>query len=154
LACDPFDSVAVARLLSLKGRPVKKGLIVIGSDPIVFADELALLNDVDEARVLRTWPGPNTWLVPNVRFPPWITGGRATIAVRVPGHSQSRRLCARFGGPLVSTSANPAGCPAARNELTVRRYFGDALDYVLHGQTAGESAPSRIRDAVTGDRFR
>ena len=40
LACDPFDAGAVARVLDLKGRPVAKGLIVIGASPEVFAAEI------------------------------------------------------------------------------------------------------------------
>jgi len=154
LACDPFDGDAAARLLDLKRRSIRKGLILIGADVSDFGDELSLLNDIDEARVLRSWPGPDTWLVPNVRFPTWISGGRSKVAVRVPGHSQSRRLCERFGGPLVSTSANPSGRPAARNELAVRRYFGGDIEYLLHGATAGAGSASRIRDAQTGVRYR
>jgi len=154
LACDPFDLGAVARVLDLKGRSVSKGLIVIGADADDFADELAKLNEVDEARVRKSWPGANTWLVPNERFPHWITGGRETVAVRVPAHRQARRLCATFGGPLVSTSANPSGRPASRSELTVRRYFSGGVDFVLHGSTGGNASPSEIRDAASGARFR
>jgi L-threonylcarbamoyladenylate synthase len=154
LACDPFDLEAVAKVLALKGRAVSKGLIVIGADADDFADELAELNEVDEARVRRSWPGAHTWLVPNARFPYWISGGRETVAVRVPAHRQARRLCATFGGPLVSTSANPSRRPAARSELQVRRYFSGNVDRVLHGSTGGNAAPSEIRDAVSGVRFR
>jgi len=154
LACDPFDCDAVDRLLELKGRSVSKGLILIGAEVTDFALELTLLNDPAEARVSATWPGANTWLVPNVRFPRWITGGRTTVAVRVPGHAQARRMCARFGGPLVSTSANPSGRPPALNAITVRRYFDGAVDYVLHGETVGDGMPSQIRDATSGDRLR
>jgi hypothetical protein len=38
--------------------------------------------------------------------------------------------------------------------LAVRRYFADKVDHVLHGELAGSAAPSRIRDAVSGARFR
>ncbi len=154
LACDPFDTAAVSRLLDLKGRSIRKGLILIGADESDFAPELAALSELDAARVRRSWPGPETWLVPNRQFPSWITGGRASVAVRVPGHDQARTLCAIFGSALVSTSANPAGRPAARTELAVRRYFADSVDLVLHGELAGNSSPSRIRDAVSGARFR
>jgi len=154
LACDPFDAAAVARVLELKRRSVSKGLIVIGADAAVFAAELARVDDVTATRVARSWPGPETWLLPNHSFPTWITGGREEVAVRVPGHQQSRQLCADFGGPLVSTSANLSGRPEARNELTVRRYFGAYVDYVLPGQVAGASAPSRIRHAMSGRRLR
>jgi L-threonylcarbamoyladenylate synthase len=154
LACDPFDAAAVSRLLDLKGRSIRKGLILIGADESDFAAEMAALGELDAARVRRTWPGPETWLVPNRQFPSWITGGRSAVAVRVPGHLQARSLCAIFGSALVSTSANPSGRPPARTELAVRRYFADEIDHVLHGEVAGSAAPSRIRDAVTGARFR
>ncbi len=154
LACDPFDADAVSRLIELKGRPTAKGLIVIAATDADFAIELSMLGELDAARVRRTWPGPETWLVPNRRFPSWITGVHATVAVRVPAHQQARRLCERFGGALVSTSANPAGRRAARNGLAVRRYFGGGIDYLLSGEVGAMAAPSRIRDAVSGARVR
>ncbi len=154
LACDPFDADAVLRLIDLKGRSVAKGLIVIGATDQDFAIELAALGEIDAARVRRSWPGPETWLVPNRRFPSWITGAHATVAVRVPGHQQARRLCERFGGPLVSTSANPASRPPARDGLAVRRYFGDEIDYQLSGEVGAMTEPSRIRDAASGTRVR
>jgi L-threonylcarbamoyladenylate synthase len=147
LACNAFDSDAVARLLQLKGRSVDKGLIVIGSDASFFAAELAAVDERTAAEVLDSWPGPETWLLPNRSFPFWITGRRPEVAVRVPGHLQSRQLCARLGGALVSTSANRSDRIAARNELTVRRYFGDGVDYVLPGRVDGAASPSRIRHA-------
>ena len=77
----------------LKRRSIRKGLILIGADESDFAPEMAALSELDAARVRRTWPGPETWLVPNRQFPSWITGGRASVAVRVPGHVQARTLC-------------------------------------------------------------
>jgi L-threonylcarbamoyladenylate synthase len=154
LACDPFNGAAVARLLDLKRRSVTKGLIVIASDATEFADELAALDEVSAARVCASWPNAETWLLPNRSFPGWITGNRAEVAVRVPGHAQARALCARFGGALVSTSANPSNRVPARTQLAVRRYFGAHLDYVLPGHVAGAAAPSRIRRAVSGATIR
>jgi L-threonylcarbamoyladenylate synthase len=154
LACDPFDAAAVARLLDLKGRAISKGLIVIAAEDYEFDPELRELSKAQSTRVRRSWPGPETWLVPNLRFPAWITGDRATVAVRVPGHAQARRLCAEFGGPLVSTSANPSARPPARTELATRRYFQGRVDMILHGMVRGKGAPSRIRDAASGTQVR
>jgi L-threonylcarbamoyladenylate synthase len=154
LACDAFDSDAVARVLQLKSRSVAKGLIVIGGDPSIFVSELAAVDERTAAEVLRSWPGPETWLLPNRSFPFWITGGRPDVAVRVPGHLQSHQLCARFGGALVSTSANLGGRLSARDELRVRRYFGTGVDYVLPGRVGGAKSPSRIRHAISGATIR
>jgi len=154
LACDPFDPDAVARVLALKGRAPARGLIVIGAEAETFAPEIAALSPAVAKQVRASWPGADTWIVPNVRFPRWVTGARTTIAIRVPGHAQARALAARFGGPLVSTSANPSRRPPARTELHARRYFHDRVDCVLAGSTCGGGRPSRIRDAVSGQRLR
>jgi len=149
LACDAFSKSAVARLLTLKNRAQEKGLIVIGAQPDVFQPELASLTETQLRTVNASWPGAVTWLLPTQRFPHWITGGRLTVAVRVPGHEQSRALSRAFGGPLVSTSANYAGRSAARNSLQAARFASrePAVGYLLPGATlAPATGPSEIRD--------
>jgi L-threonylcarbamoyladenylate synthase len=154
LACDPADEATVLRILEMKQRPASKGLILIGAEPAMFQRELAAVDAATAARVVDSWPGAETWLLPNREFPPWITGSNSAVAVRVPGHAQARRLSARFGAPLVSTSANRSGRPAARNALTVRRYFGAQVDYILPGSVGESTTPSRITDATSGRRVR
>ncbi|WP_434457369.1 Sua5/YciO/YrdC/YwlC family protein [Stutzerimonas urumqiensis] len=150
LGCDPWDSDAVYRLLELKERPVEKGLILI-ADSIRQFD--FLLDELPSAwldRLASTWPGPNTWLVPHRnRLPEWITGRHDTVALRVTDHPLARELCALVG-PLVSTSANPAGRPAARSRLRVEQYFPGELDRVVGGALGGRKNPSIIRDLATG----
>lgn len=149
LACDPLHSGAVARLLAVKSRSPDKGLILIAAEAEVFAPELDSLAVPEREMVLDSWPGRVTWLLPSSRFPHWITGGRDTVAVRVPGHAQARALCAAFGGPLVSTSANASGQPAILGRFKAQAFASQhpGIDYVLPGETsAGSSGPSEIRD--------
>ena len=149
LACDPFDGRAVARLLGVKSRDPGKGLIVIGAEASYFEPELAGLSEGDRRVVESSWPGAVSWLVPNARFPWWISGARSRgvsrVAIRVPGHAQSRAICAAFGGPLVSTSANPSGRASTANELHVRRWFQSSVDYVVPGRTSARDRPSELR---------
>ena len=146
LACDPFDGRAVARLLAAKRRSPAKGLILIGARPSCFAPELVALAPDLRAAIEASWPGPVTWLIPSARFPWWISGGASKlVALRVPGHAQARALCASFGGPLVSTSANLAGRPSAAHQLQVRRWLQGAVDCVLPGATSGRKGPSQLR---------
>lgn len=150
LACDPFDALAVTRLLALKGRPVEKGLILIGACAEVFEPELSLLCEPDRAQILASWPGAETWILPNCQFPYWITGANSGVAVRVPGHPQARALAEAFDGPLVSTSANPSGLPAPVSALGARRRmatrdFPGPDDYILPGEVLTPGAPSRIQ---------
>jgi len=72
------------------------------------------------------------------------------VALRVSDHPQVRELCALVG-PLISTSCNPAGRPAARTRLRVEQYFHGDLDHVLGGALGGRRNPSVIRDLVSGE---
>ena len=154
LACDPLDPRAVYRLLELKLRPVEKGLILIAADYGQLAPFVAWREKELPEKVRTGWPGPRTWLLPAApHLPAWITGGRDRVAVRVTAHPVAAELCRRFGGPLVSTSANRSGLPPARNPLQVRLRCPGA-DLVLHGPTGGLENPTPIRDATTGEVLR
>ncbi len=154
LGCDPFNGDAVARVLALKQRPLAKGLILVAA---TFEQLDFLLCDLSEAqsRTLKdSWPGPNTWLVPHHgRIPVWVCGQHATVAVRVSAHPLVRALCTAYGGPLVSTSANPQGLPPARWGFQARRYFGATIGY-LPGAVDHNAKPSVIRDLITGATLR
>ncbi len=163
LACDPSDPVAVNRLLGLKGRSASKGLILVGADVAAFADELDPLPPEQRCLILESWPGPVTWILPSDRFPPWVGGGRDTVAVRVPGHPGIRDLCAAYGGPLVSTSANRSGAAPARNRWQARAWLrglrrrgvpARRLPFLLPGETLGRRRPSDIRTLDGGARRR
>jgi L-threonylcarbamoyladenylate synthase len=150
LGCDPWDEEAVYRLLAIKSRPVDKGLIMVADNirqfDFLFEDFPELWLD----RMASTWPGPNTWLVPHQNLlPEWVTGIHETVALRVSDHPTVRELCALVG-PLISTSANPAGRPAARTRIRVEQYFRGQVDAVLGGNLGGRRNPSTIRDVATG----
>jgi L-threonylcarbamoyladenylate synthase len=155
LGCDPLDGAAVYRLLELKRRPVEKGLILIAAR---FEQLRPYVAEVDEARLrpaLESWPGPHTWLLPAAPgLPDWLSGSHDTLAVRVTAHPVAAALCTACDSPLVSTSANPAGRPPARNALGVRLMFGSAVDFIVHGEVSGADSPTSIRDLVTGKLIR
>lgn len=151
LGCDPFDPDAVARLLHLKHRPVAKGLILVASDVSQVDFLLAGLSGEARATLAESWPGPTTWLLPHHgSVPSWISGQHATVAVRVSSHPALAALCDAYGGPLVSTSANPGGARPARAIFQVYNYFGSALDYVLPGRLGARMRPTVIRDLASG----
>ena len=175
LACDPLDPAAVARVVQLKHRPPRRGFILIAADPAEFDAELDELTDAKRKQVLTSWPAADakagakaqpavTQILPNRTYPIWVspqnaaaaTGRQrqATLAARVTGHPQARALCERFGGALLSTSANPSGRVAATSALRVQHYFAGALDYLLPGAVLVPGAPSGIRDARSGEWLR
>ena len=151
LECNPFDCEAVFRLLELKQRPVQAGLILVAASFAQIKPLLKPLPHDNECRVIATWPGPVTWLWPVFSdLPFWIRGNHGTIAVRVTNHPILATLCQHWGGPLISTSANPHGRNPARSALQVRNYFGDNIDFIVHGQLGNQQKPTQIRDVRDG----
>ncbi|MDO3387723.1 L-threonylcarbamoyladenylate synthase [Gilvimarinus sp. SDUM040013] len=151
LGADPANPRAIARLLDLKHRPRDKGLILIAASLAQVEPWLVSLPSDLRAQLEASWPGPNTWLVPNCAIAsPWVTGNHTSVALRVTDHPVAKALCLAFGGPLISTSANPQKRPAAKTAVEVRRYFGRKLDFIAPGQTSGRRQPSQIRDLLTG----
>jgi len=147
LGCDPCNRSAVLRLLRIKRRPIKKGLIVLAANTVQLTP---YLNDIP-TQVAASWPGPHTWLLlPRAGVPGWITGRHKTIAVRVTAHAQAAALCHAAGMAIVSTSANRAGESPMRSDREVLRRFGRLVDYVLPGRVGNARMPTPIRDAGTG----
>lgn len=151
LGCDPLNAQAVMRLLDIKRRPIEVGLILIAAD---FSQVEAFLEPLSaplRRKTFATWPGPVTWLLPaRPDVPIWLRGRHDSLAVRITAHAGCAALCRTFGGPLVSTSANPHGRDPARTALQVHRYFGASIDYLLPGPPGTRLRPSEIRDARTG----
>ena len=152
LGCDPFDEAAVLRLLAIKQRPVDKGVILIAGALDQFDGLLdwEALEPAQRQAVLDSWPGPNTWIVPTTaRVPRWITGSHDGVAVRVSAHPDVIALCAAFGGPLVSTSANLAGEPPAFSREALDPRVAAEVDGVGTGETGGPTSPQGNPDART-----
>ncbi|MBA2779367.1 L-threonylcarbamoyladenylate synthase [Billgrantia kenyensis] len=155
LGCDPDNDEAVAHLLRLKQRDPAKGLILVAASIGQFAPWLEGLAPELHAPLVASWPGPNTWLVPdNGRTHALVRGGHDCVALRVSDHPGVTALCQAFGGPIVSTSANKASEPSAMSAEEVSETFGDELDAILEGELGGLKRPSTIRDLRTGQVLR
>lgn len=152
LSCDPDSRAAVARLLQIKQRSESKGLILVAAHIEQLGTLLSGLNPEQLDALRATWPGPATWLLPHRgRVPPWVCGAHDTVAVRVSDHPVVSSLCTAWGGPLVSTSANPGGALPAREAFQVRRYFGGSVSCFVPGRVGSSARPTAIRHLVSGD---
>ncbi|KJS09351.1 MAG: tRNA threonylcarbamoyladenosine biosynthesis protein RimN [Gammaproteobacteria bacterium BRH_c0] len=155
LGCDPLNRGAMDEILRLKGRAERKGVILIASSADQARPFVGDLTDTEWDRLVQPMPSPVTWVVPASDYAPvWITGGRATLALRITRHPVAAALCRAFGAPLVSTSANPQGLPPARNALKVRCYFAEQLADITPGAVGAATRPSQIRDIRSGQILR
>lgn len=155
LGCDPLCEQAVGKLLAIKQRPEKKGLILIAADfqqiaPYLVTDAAML------ERIMPTWPGPVTWAIPVQDWvPEWLTGTYNTLAVRITDHPLVKALCLAYNSPLVSTSANPVGQKPARNALQMRKYFPGIREILaVPGDTGKLKQTTPIYLATDGRRLR
>lgn len=151
LGCLPDDARAVARLLAIKRRSWRKGLLLVAAT----LEQIERYADLDASplrdEILASWPGPHTWVLPARRaVPKALTGGRRSIAVRLTAHPVAAALCLRARSALVSTSANLTRRPPLRTALAVRRALGAAIDDVVAGPLGGLASPTTIRDGMTG----
>lgn len=144
LAADPFSEEGVARVFALKGRGAEKSLPVL----VAGVEELSRLGvsaaPARLAALARLWPAPVTAVLRLARAIP-ASGGRQTLAVRVPAVAALRRLLQALG-PLTATSANPSGEPPSRSAAEVARRFGEELPFVLDGGSSPEALPSTLVD--------
>ncbi|WP_350561665.1 Sua5/YciO/YrdC/YwlC family protein [Psychrobacter sp. CAL346-MNA-CIBAN-0220] len=177
IGCDPFNRDAVQQLLTIKQRPIDKGMIVVTDNPERIKPLLDRLNTAQRQAVLDSWQTlpsastqqAHTWLLPlpeqlEIPIPTWITGAHNSVAVRVIAHPLIQQLCAQLVSPsnpygfLVSTSGNLSGQPPALSLVQAQSYFvsKDTNDNVaehvryLQGDTLGYQLPSQIKDALTG----
>ncbi len=149
LGCLPRDTDAVQRLLDIKKRDPSKGLILIAANASQFDDWI----DLPDAVVIPE-PDPTqpiTWIVPaSSRVPPVVRGDNAGLAVRITTNPVAGNICRSVASPVVSTSANLSGQAVAPDEETLRRQFGDLVDYVVPGACGPASGPSEIRELLSG----
>jgi L-threonylcarbamoyladenylate synthase len=144
LGCMPDDPEAIAKLLTIKGRDVAKGLILIASRPAqlrgwITDEELEHLPSPDP-------DAPVTWIAtPGPLATPLVTGDHEGIAVRITTNPVAASLSESVDSPITSTSANLAGRPVARNRFLLRRRFGRLVDYIVPGDCGPATGPSEIR---------
>jgi len=151
LGCLPFERKAVERLLRVKKRSWRKGLILVASSFDQLSSLVVLPRNHLRDEILLSWPGPVTWVLDaQVGVPAWLGGGRPSLAVRVTDHPLTRKLCNRLQTPLISTSANRGGRQPMTRPLAVRREFGAELDEILVGPLGSLARPTTLRDGRSG----
>lgn len=151
LGCLPENRAAVERVLAIKRRSWRKGLLLIGAELAHVERFVVLPAEPRLSEVLASWPGPVTWVLPaRPHAPSWISGGRDSVAVRLTDHALARELCLTVGQALVSTSANVSRRAPLRDVRVLRRELGRKVDYVLAGPLGGLARPTVIKDGRTG----
>ncbi len=117
----------VRKIFSLKKRQPEKAFPIFVKG-IAVARKLAYISDSKTKFLEKVWPGPVTVVLHHKdKLPPVLTGGSPTIGIRIPDHDFLLKLLAKLPFPLVQTSANISGKPAAKNLSEIKNYFAAEL---------------------------
>jgi len=150
LGCDPNNRKAVMRILKLKHRPQRKGLILIASHYHQIAHYLKPVTPAEQTKLQNDDAHAITYLMPTRHSAPrWLRGEHATLAVRLTAHAYARNLCLSANSALVSTSANRSGQRPAKTYAECQRLFGKKV-WVLRGRVGKRKQPSTIRAWADG----
>jgi L-threonylcarbamoyladenylate synthase len=147
LGADASNPQAVRKIFVLKGRPADHPVIVHLPD----AAQLSVWgHDMPRGAFLlaeKFWPGPLTLIVErSARVPDAVTGGQATVGLRVPAHPVALELLREFGGGIAGPSANRFGHISPTSAQHVRSEFGDAIACILDGGPSTVGIESTILD--------
>jgi L-threonylcarbamoyladenylate synthase len=145
LAGNIYSSKAIQSIFALKQRPFFNPLIV----HIKSAEDLSeIAREIPEKALTLAaafWPGPLTLVLKKQSaIPDLVTGGKDTVAVRVPNHPLTLALLNQLGYPLAAPSANPFGCISPTKAEHVSNYFEDSLPMVLDGGDCEKGIESTI----------
>ncbi|MEM0467488.1 MAG: L-threonylcarbamoyladenylate synthase [Candidatus Thermoplasmatota archaeon] len=147
LGADVFNDIAIQKIFLIKKRPETLALpIAVGS--ISEIEKIGYLTPLAEIVANHFLPGPVTLLIQKKEcISKKITGGRETVAVRIPNHPLALHLLSTFG-PLTATSANihAQETPQSTRDIQAQLH-GDVAVFLDGGRLKG--LPSTIVDVTT-----
>ncbi len=143
----------LGRLFAAKQRPLDRAIVLLVADHRQ-ADDVGQLDAAAHVLAAAFWPGGLTLVVrqrPDALLPPELTGGAATIGIRLPAHDAPRALATAMG-PLPVSSANRSGEPPATDVASVLAQLGEAGDLavILDGGPAPDGVASTVVDCTGG----
>lgn len=144
--CD--DPAAVRRVFAAKNRPTDHPLIIHVDSPGMAA-RYGRLGDTALRLIDCFWPGPLTVLVPRLdTVPDAVTGGRDTVALRMPAHAAALGIITACGRGLVAPSANRFGHVSPTTAGHVLDDLDGVIDAVVDGGPCSVGLESTIVDCT------
>ena len=132
IGCDATNPEAVEKVYRLKQRPDEKAMIILVADErdvmqYVSAVDLSVFDYLDETTK------PTTVIYEGaIGLADNLVGGDGTVAIRICKEEFCKHLLKRFRKPIVSTSANISGQPAAKLFNGISNEIKNGVDYIVH----------------------
>jgi len=156
LGADAGNPAAVRAIFAAKGRPADHPVIVHVAD---FAALAHWARDVasDAQRLAQAfWPGPLTLILPRAdRVDDAVTGGQASVGLRMPSHPVAQALlrafAARGGMGVAAPSANRFGRISPTTARHVADDLGDRVALIVDGGPCDVGIESTIVAFIDGE---
>ncbi len=134
IGCDATNADAVKRVYEIKRRDDSKALICLVDSDVRLQRYVRNMPDVSWN--LLTLPvKPTTVILDNiVGLAENLYAEDNSVGIRITGEEFSKELCYRMQKPIVSTSANISGEPAAQNYCDISEELLAAVDYVCESR--------------------
>ncbi len=130
IGCDATNAEAVAKVYKIKQRDDSKALICL-ADSVDRVQRY--VRDVPSVAwdLMEIADKPTTVILNGaVNLAPNLIAEDGSIGLRITNEEFSKELCYRFQKPIVSTSVNISGEPAAQNYCDIVPEILEAADYV------------------------
>lgn len=153
IGCDATNAEAVKKVYDIKHRADSKSMLVL----VDSADRIGLyVKDVPSMayEIIEMTEKPLTIIYPDARnLAPNLVAQDNSIGIRVTNETFSKKLCYRFQKPIVSTSANISGEPAAAIFSEISEEIKNAVDYIVkyRQNDKKKSSPSGIIKFKSGN---
>lgn len=146
IGCDATNEEAVAKVYEIKRRTDSKALICLVDSDVRLQRYVRKAPEV-AWDILELATKPTTVIFDDVaNLAPNLMAEDGSVAIRITKEPFSKELCYRFQKPVVSTSANFSGEPAAQNYRDISEELINAVDYVCFSrrQEKNPHTPSSI----------
>ena len=147
IGCDATDPAAVAKVYEIKKRADSKSLVLLASDMDMICryvkevPEMAVqLVEVNDKPMTIIYP--DAVVGPTPSLPAFPKADRrclafntvaedGTVGIRIPMMDFCQQLVAKFGRPIVSTSANISGEPTPKKFAEISEAIREAVDHIV-----------------------
>lgn len=136
---------AVNRIKRIKGLEEDRPLSTLYASVVDVSRFVRLPEGELKRRVLESWPGPVTWVLPaQPVIPRHLLGTGKTLGIRIPDNQFLRSVCAALDGMIVSTSANYHNEVPATKREDLNKELLDELDALVFQTTPLAGRPSEV----------
>ncbi len=151
IGCRLSSQAGISRISGYKQRPEKNGYIVLLSDIQWLFDNNINIPGGLLPVLKQYWPGNLTVVLPvnDARFAAVAYNGK--VAFRVPTDNMLRQMIDFLGEPIISTSINISGVPAAEDMQEITKRYESWFDLGFVPNKFNDPEPSTVIEYVDKD---